>query len=288
MFNDAPQKVAPYLKMATSIPFLSLMLLHYGNLWGLFFLMTATPKFMSEVLKFDLAKAGILASLPPLTRLLFGFVFGQIGDTLRDKKIMSVTATRKFFCLFCKSSYLQLVTLNTEFVFLLPAHILPGLLLIGITYIGNHPYWCVAIITASLGFNGASTLTNLQNSQDLAPNYAGSLYSVINFIGTSSGFISPMVVAYFTQTRVCLYNSHSVMFLSLIHFFRFSLQNTIDEWSNVFIVGGVAYILPAILFILVGTGNIQKWNEPSVPSDAEMKPTPTPAQSTKPSDKQST
>lgn len=82
------------------------------------------------------------------------------------------------------------------------AHILPGVLLIAIAYIGNHPYLCVAIITGSLGFNGASTLTNLQNSQDLAPNFAGSLYSVINFVGTSSGFISPMVVGYFTQERV--------------------------------------------------------------------------------------
>lgn len=60
----------------------------------------------------------------------------------------------------------------------------------------------MAIITASLGLNGASTLTNLQNSQDLAPNFAGSLYSVINFVGTSTGFISPMVVAYFTQYGV--------------------------------------------------------------------------------------
>lgn len=84
------------------------------------------------------------------------------------------------------------------------AHIIPGLLLIAISYIGNRPYWCVAIITASLGMNGASTLTNLQNSQDLAPNFAGSLYSIINFVGTSTGFISPMVVGYFTQERVSI------------------------------------------------------------------------------------
>lgn len=163
-----------------------------------------------QVLKFDLGKAGVLASLPPLVRLLFGFVFGQVGDTFRDRKIMSVTAIRKFFCIFCKSSIKWWMALpfhnsNASYYCIL-AHIIPGLLLIGITYIGNHPYWCVVIITASLGLNGASTLTNLQNSQDLAPNFAGSLYSVINFVGTSSGFISPMVVAYFTEERVCYIN----------------------------------------------------------------------------------
>lgn len=86
-------------------------------------------------------------------------------------------------------------------IFLL-AHILPGALLISIAYIGNYPYICVAIITASLGFNGASTITNLQNSQDLAPNFAGTLYSMINFVGTTTGFISPLVVGYFTRENV--------------------------------------------------------------------------------------
>lgn len=45
----------------------------------------------------------------------------------------------------------------------------------------------------SLGFNGAATLTNLQNSQDLAPNFAGTLYAIINFVGLSSGFFGPLV-----------------------------------------------------------------------------------------------
>ena len=68
--------------------------------------------------------------------------------------------------------------------------------------IGYDPYICVAVITLSLGFNGAATMTNLQNSQDLAPNFAGHLYGIINFVATTSGFISPLIVAYFTQERV--------------------------------------------------------------------------------------
>lgn len=67
---------------------------------------------------------------------------------------------------------------------------------------GCDPYICVAVITLSLGFNGAATMTNLQNSQDLAPNYAGSLYGIINFVGTTSGFISPIIVAHFTAQEV--------------------------------------------------------------------------------------
>jgi hypothetical protein len=53
------------------------------------------------------------------------------------------------------------------------AHVIPGLFLLTISYLSFNPYLCVAVVTLSLGFNGAATLTNLQNSQDLAPNFAG-------------------------------------------------------------------------------------------------------------------
>lgn len=157
--------------------------------------------YMFKVLGFNIAQAGILASLPYLARLFSGFIFGSIGDALTKSEVMSVTAIRKTFCLFCKwtidiasdrkSGYLcKIISFS--------AHILPGLCLIGLAYVGHHPYWCVAVITTSLGFNGASTLTNLQNSQDLAPNFAGTLYGVINFIGTTTGFLTPMVVGHFS------------------------------------------------------------------------------------------
>lgn len=53
-----------------------------------------------------------------------------------------------------------------------------------------------------MGSNGAATLTNLVNHQDLAPNYAGTLYGIANGIGNTAGFITPLVTAYFTQNGV--------------------------------------------------------------------------------------
>lgn len=82
------------------------------------------------------------------------------------------------------------------------AHILPGLLILSLCLIGENPFAAVAIMTMSLGFNGASALTNLQNGQDLAPNFAGSICALINFVGTTSGFISPFLVAHFTKDGV--------------------------------------------------------------------------------------
>lgn len=88
--------------MALSIPFLALVILHFGNLWGLFFLMTAGPNFMSSVLGFSLGHTGIVAALPYLARLIFGCIFGQIGDVIIRKNWMKKTTIRRSFLIFCK------------------------------------------------------------------------------------------------------------------------------------------------------------------------------------------
>lgn len=69
---------------------------------------------------------------------------------------------------------------QTNFLYLITstisAHVIPGLFLIALPYVNHRPNVCVAFVTLSLGFNGAGVLTNLQNSQDLAPNYAATVY----------------------------------------------------------------------------------------------------------------
>lgn len=153
---------------------------------------------------------------------------------------------------------------------------MPGLFLLTISYLTFDPYICVGVVTLSMGFNGAATMTNLQNAQDLAPNFAGTLYGIINFVGTTSGFISPLIVAYFTEDEVreC-FEFQNLFCSSLKHqrlqFVCFILcQSTISTWKYVFWIGAAAYIIPAFIFILLGTGAIQKWNDIKNPSIREQ------------------
>lgn len=94
------KRVPPYQKIFSSVPFIALIILHYGNLWGLFFLLTIAPQFM-KTLGFDLKSSGIYSSLPHLARFLMGFVFGWIGDCLRRRRT-NPTFIRKSFCIFCE------------------------------------------------------------------------------------------------------------------------------------------------------------------------------------------
>lgn len=54
----------------------------------------------------------------------------------------------------------------------------------------------------SFGLNGAVTQTAFANIHDLTPNYAASVLSIANFFGGTSGFVTPLVVTYFTKDNV--------------------------------------------------------------------------------------
>lgn len=87
--------------MLTSVPFWALLFLHYGHIWGMYFLLTAAPKFMNEVLGFNLASAGFIASVPYLVRLFTGPLFGVLGDFIKSRQLISTVMVRKGFTLFC-------------------------------------------------------------------------------------------------------------------------------------------------------------------------------------------
>lgn len=112
-----------------------------------------------------------------------------------------------------------LLSKQNNWFLLRSAHIIPGLLLFCIGFVGNNPAACIALISAALGFNGATSVTSLQNVYDLAPNYASSIAALKNVFAASSGFIAPMVIAFFTKEKV--------YFLFILHNL---IINSLYEW----------------------------------------------------------
>jgi MFS transporter, ACS family, solute carrier family 17 (sodium-dependent inorganic phosphate cotransporter), other len=109
------QHQLPIVEILTSLPFYALLILHFGNLFGLFFLITATPRFMTEFLKFKLTNAGCISTFPFVMRIICGFLFGSIGDYQLRCKSMKVTSIRKFYCIFCEFSNISSVSISNSF-----------------------------------------------------------------------------------------------------------------------------------------------------------------------------
>jgi MFS transporter, ACS family, solute carrier family 17 (sodium-dependent inorganic phosphate cotransporter), other len=98
----AKKEVFPPLgKMFKSSSFYALLILHFSDVWGIFFLLTSAPMFMKQALQFDIKDAGVLSALPYIARLFSGFAFGYFGDYLMSRGV-GATKIRKLFCIFCE------------------------------------------------------------------------------------------------------------------------------------------------------------------------------------------
>ncbi|XP_033219002.1 sialin-like isoform X2 [Belonocnema kinseyi] len=222
-------KETPVLEILTSVPFLCLVISHFGNLFLLFFYQNSIMLYLTQALGFNLTKGGFMSALPPLGRMLFGFFFGWAGDTIKKKKLMSLTLLRKTATIF--------------------SHLVPGVLLILLGYVvtnrgDNQLVLANTFLTLALSFNGAAVIANLSNNQDLSPNYAGFLFGIMNTVATTSAFIGPILV------EAIAGSSHEI-----------------GQWQTIFCIGAGICFLSTIIFILGGSANVQKWNDNNVPAD---------------------
>ncbi|CAG9767273.1 unnamed protein product [Ceutorhynchus assimilis] len=218
--------VAPYCAMMKSIPFWALAILLFGNLWGLYLQINAGPKFMAEYIGFNIKSSGFMASLPHLCRLFSGIFFGYMGDWLKRKKFKRVYILKSF---------------------ILTSHILPGILMGMMILAKCNKVIAIALLVFSMSINGSAVVTHLANPTDLAPNFAGSIFAAISFIGGTTGFINPAV----TSALIDCYG------------------NNTKAWGYVFMIGAIFYCGSGVLFIIFGSADIQKWNEKKEPKPEE-------------------
>lgn len=210
----------PIGKIFTNYHYLALLTLHFGNDWGLYFILNEAPKFVSEGLHYDSKQAGMASGVPGLFRQLGGLIFGPAGDYLRQKEIMSLMNLRRGFVVF--------------------SHILPGIFLVGATYSSfDHAVLTVLLLALSLGCNGAVIHTNNGNNQDLSPNFAGTLYGYANSFGSIAGFIVPKIVGRFLDGKG---------------------GNSLENWRKAFWMGAGVYWFTGTVWMIFGSASIQQFN----------------------------
>ncbi|KAK0170849.1 hypothetical protein PV328_008646 [Microctonus aethiopoides] len=212
-------KHTPLLEILTSIPFICLVLLHFGNVFLLFFYQSGMMLYQTKALGFKLTNGGFISGLPWASRVLFAFFFGWAGDAIKSKNIITITTLRKVATIF--------------------SHLLPGICLIAVGYLECAFVWANIFLVMALGFNGAASISNLSNNQDLSPNYAGFLYGIMNTFGSLSGIVIAPIVEEVAG----------------------KWGHPIEKWRLLFWMGAMVCIVCMIIFIIGGSGKVQSWNE---------------------------
>lgn len=106
-----------------------------GHGFGYFTVVTDLPKYMSDVLKFNVKENGLYTSLPYLGMWITTMVCSVISDWCINKGYVSITNSRKIY-----------TTLSFTF---------PGIFLVAASFSGCNKTLAVAMFTVAMAFMGA-------------------------------------------------------------------------------------------------------------------------------------
>ncbi|KAF6201727.1 hypothetical protein GE061_004122 [Apolygus lucorum] len=123
-------------------------------------------------------------------------------------------------------------------VFTTIASVGPALGVILASYAGCDRVAAATLFTVGMAFMGFFYPSLKVNALDLSPNYAGTLMALVNGIGAISGIITPTLIGYLTPNQ------------------------TMMEWRKVFWTSFVVIIATNVVYVIIGSGEVQPWNDP--------------------------
>ncbi|XP_023014196.2 putative inorganic phosphate cotransporter [Leptinotarsa decemlineata] len=238
--DDYSKIPTPWLSILTSVPFISILISHVVQNWGFWTLLTEIPSFMEKIMGLDIASNSSLSALPYFVMFLLAFVMNPISDMLIDRKIVSVTTSRKIF--------------NT-IGFAVPAVALISLICVE----KSNKIGTISILIIAVGFNAGHFSGFNLNHIDLSPVHSGTLMAITNSSATVASILAPLAVDLFKQIS--------------------GYEETDKElWNIVFCTAGVIYLFGALIFDIFGTAELQKWNrsdkktaEQNIPDKVRLK-----------------
>ncbi|XP_064088740.1 putative inorganic phosphate cotransporter isoform X1 [Macrobrachium nipponense] len=168
----------PWGKIATSLPFWSLMAVAWGNNFGFFNLLTEIPTYLKNIQHFGIQDNGLLSALPYIISTIFSICWGQFASFLLRKNALSIIQVRKL------SSSIAMFG--------------PALALITICFADCNSTLAVACLCISVGLNSASNSGADITEQEIAPNLTALLKSITNSIGSVAGILAPSITGAIT------------------------------------------------------------------------------------------
>ncbi|XP_059615082.1 putative inorganic phosphate cotransporter isoform X2 [Phlebotomus argentipes] len=220
--GEKPEKrstATPWMQIFTSLPFLSLMLVHCGHNWGFWTLLTKIPTYMKNVLDMDIKQNALLSALPYLAMCLMSYVFSYLADVLSRREVIPLSVSRKLF--------------NSI------GHLIPMFALVALGYVTkDNVDLAVGLLTIAVGINSATYLGFQVNHIDLAPNHAGVLMGITNGAANVMSIIAPLLVGFVVQDSTDPYQWRLVFFISAAIYlvgntlFVIFGRTEIQTWNN--------------------------------------------------------
>ncbi|KAL3272355.1 hypothetical protein HHI36_013834 [Cryptolaemus montrouzieri] len=184
----------PWASMLTSLPLWAILVTMCANSWAFYTQLTELPKYMSQILHFNIQQNAILSAIPYLTSWWLAILSTMFADWLLKKGYLSLSMSYKIF--------------NSI------GSIVPSLGLLGVAYVGCDRIYTQLLLAIPGAFAGAMYAGNQMNHIALSPKYAGTMYGITNAAANMCGFLAPYVIGLIIEDRDTLGQWQIVFYLA--------------------------------------------------------------------------
>ncbi|KAG0718549.1 Sialin [Chionoecetes opilio] len=215
--RKAQPEAIPWKSLATSVPLWCVAVVHLGQNWGFYTLLTELPTYLKNIQHFDMKSNGLVSALPYLVMWIFSLVYSNIVDRLLVARKLSLSTVRKM------SMIIGIYG--------------PMLGLVAMCFVNCDKTLAIVVLCVAVGLNGAVYSGYMCSHQDLAPNLAGTLMGFTNTVATIPGFVTPVVTGIITETqtlsswRTVFIISAGVYLVTNIGYLLF-VPATVQPWNN--------------------------------------------------------
>lgn len=198
IWGSEPNKTlgkTPILKIATSLPFVAILLAHIAQNYGYETLMTELPTYLATTMHLNIKTNGLLSALPYLAMWVMAMLFAIFADALITHNF-STTFTRKLM-----NSVGQYGA---------------ALMLLAVGYMQNSLVMTMVLFTIGLGLNAAIYSGFKINHLDISPEYAGLLISITNCSANCVGLLAPIVAGHLINNNPDISNWRFVFLIAAL------------------------------------------------------------------------
>ncbi|MCL4153112.1 UNVERIFIED_CONTAM: hypothetical protein GTU68_012443, partial [Idotea baltica] len=172
----------PWKAIFTSKYFWVISIMHFGNNWGFYTLLSELPTYLDQILHINIKNNGMLSALPYLGTWLFSFLFSFTSHRLLNRGHITILSIRRWAMIIGGYG--------------------PMLCLLALCFVNCHSYWAFAFLILSGTANGGVYSGYMCSHADISPRFAGTLMGLTNTIATIPGFLGPTVTGALTQDNV--------------------------------------------------------------------------------------
>lgn len=104
--RDVTLPSTPFKAILTSVPVWAIIISQTGIDFSFYVMTTDLPKYLSDVMRFDVEKNGLYSSLPQILNFFSAMGFGLLSDICINKEYLSVKNTRRIFTTVGKTRHL--------------------------------------------------------------------------------------------------------------------------------------------------------------------------------------